>query len=52
VVFHDSTLREMAERRPLTLDLFAELPGVGTAKLARYGGPFIAAIAEHVARGA
>jgi ATP-dependent DNA helicase RecQ len=51
VVFHDSTLREMAERRPLTLDQFAELPGVGNAKLARYGGPFIAAITEHVSRG-
>jgi ATP-dependent DNA helicase RecQ len=51
VVFHDSTLREMAERRPLTLNQFAELPGVGNAKLARYGGSFIAAIAEHVSRG-
>jgi ATP-dependent DNA helicase RecQ len=51
VVFHDSTLREMAERRPHTLDQFAELPGVGDAKLARYGGPFIAAITEHVSRG-
>jgi ATP-dependent DNA helicase RecQ len=52
VVFHDSTLREMAERRPLTLNQFAELPGVGSAKLTRYGGTFIAAIAEHVSRGA
>jgi ATP-dependent DNA helicase RecQ len=52
VVFHDSTLREMAERRPLTLSQFAELPGVGNAKLARYGEPFIAAIAEHASRSA
>jgi ATP-dependent DNA helicase RecQ len=52
VVFHDSTLREMAERRPLTLSQFAELPGVGNAKLARYGEPFIAAIAEHGSRSA
>jgi ATP-dependent DNA helicase RecQ len=51
VVFHDSTLREMAERRPFTLSQFAELPGVGNAKLARYGEPFIAAITEHVSRG-
>ena len=50
VVFHDSTLREMAERRPLTLDQFADLPGVGNAKLTRYGGPFIAAIAEHASQ--
>jgi ATP-dependent DNA helicase RecQ len=50
VVFHDSTLREMAERRPLTLNQFAELSGVGNAKLARYGAAFVAAIVEHVSR--
>jgi ATP-dependent DNA helicase RecQ len=50
VVFHDSTLREMAERRPMTLTQFAELPGVGHAKLARYGDEFIAAIAQHSAQ--
>ena len=50
VVFHDSTLREMAERMPLDLDQFAALPGVGQAKLARYGEQFIAAIREHRAR--
>ena len=47
VVFHDATLREMAERRPLNLTQFADIPGVGQAKLARYGDHFIAAIAEH-----
>lgn len=46
VVFHDATLREMVERRPLTLNQFAELPGVGEAKLARYGEHFVAAIGE------
>jgi ATP-dependent DNA helicase RecQ len=49
VVFHDATLREMAQRRPLNLTEFADLPGVGEAKLARYGVRFIAAIAEHFA---
>jgi ATP-dependent DNA helicase RecQ len=49
VVFHDATLREMAERRPLTLNQFAELPGVGQAKLARYGDQFIAVVREHYA---
>jgi len=48
VVFHDATLREMAERRPLTLEQFAELPGVGQAKLARYGDHFIAALREYL----
>jgi ATP-dependent DNA helicase RecQ len=47
VVFHDATLREMAERRPRNLSQFADLPGVGEAKLARYGERFIAAIVEH-----
>jgi ATP-dependent DNA helicase RecQ len=46
VVFHDATLREMAERRPATLSQFAELSGVGQAKLARYGESFMAAIAK------
>jgi ATP-dependent DNA helicase RecQ len=46
VVFHDATLRKMVERRPTTLDQFAQLPGVGQAKLARYGASFIAAIGE------
>ena len=46
MVFHDATLREMAERRPRSLAQFAELAGVGQAKLARYGERFIAAIGE------
>jgi ATP-dependent DNA helicase RecQ len=49
VVFHDATLREMADRRPLTLNQFAGLPGVGQAKLARYGELFIAALREYSA---
>jgi len=51
VVFHDVTLREMAARRPLTLNQFAQLPGVGRAKLERYGDQFIAAMREHASRG-
>jgi ATP-dependent DNA helicase RecQ len=50
VIFHDSTLREMAEHMPLDLDRFAALAGVGQAKLARYGEQFIAAVREHRAR--
>jgi ATP-dependent DNA helicase RecQ len=46
VIFHDATLREMAIRRPLTLDEFAALPGVGQAKLSRYGEHFIAALRQ------
>ena len=50
VIFHDSTLRAMAQQMPLDLDQFAALPGVGQAKLARYGARFIAAVREHCAR--
>ncbi|MGF1550788.1 MAG: DNA helicase RecQ [Sphingomonadaceae bacterium] len=41
VVFHDSTLREMAERRPATLSDLAGISGVGAAKLERYGARFL-----------
>ena len=47
VVFHDSTLREMVEQRPRTLDEFARLSGVGEAKLARFGEEFLAVIGTH-----
>jgi ATP-dependent DNA helicase RecQ len=49
VVFHDSTLREMARRRPRGLDRMAEVPGVGAAKLARYGAAFLQVIAAAAA---
>jgi ATP-dependent DNA helicase RecQ len=48
VIFHDSTLLEMARLRPLTMDDFATVPGVGGTKLARYGAVFTARIAELV----
>jgi ATP-dependent DNA helicase RecQ len=44
VIFPDRTLIEMAERRPRTLDEMAGITGVGAAKLARYGGVFLAVI--------
>ena len=37
VIFHDSTLREIAERRPDSLHALSRIPGIGGAKLARYG---------------
>jgi DNA helicase-2/ATP-dependent DNA helicase PcrA len=37
VVFSDDTLRRIAARRPVTSADLAGLPGVGPAKLARYG---------------
>ncbi|GAB4273960.1 MAG: DNA helicase RecQ [Deferrisomatales bacterium] len=44
VIFHDATLREMAARRPSSLEELAEVPGVGRAKLERYGARFLEAI--------
>jgi ATP-dependent DNA helicase RecQ len=46
VVFHDSTLREMAALKPTTLDALARITGVGAAKLARHGAAFVAVIAN------
>jgi ATP-dependent DNA helicase RecQ len=37
VVFGDRTLRELAHRNPSTPGALAGVPGVGPAKLARYG---------------
>ena len=45
VIFHDSTLREMAEAKPGSLDALARISGVGAAKLERYGGAFVEVIA-------
>jgi ATP-dependent DNA helicase RecQ len=37
VIFHDTTLIEVARRRPASLDALAEIPGIGRSKLDRYG---------------
>jgi ATP-dependent DNA helicase RecQ len=50
VIFHDSTLLAMASAKPRDLDSFARLPGVGGAKLTRYGQTFLAVIAEHAGK--
>ncbi|MFO0574681.1 MAG: DNA helicase RecQ [Polyangia bacterium] len=44
VVFHDSTLREMAVRRPQSLDELGQVSGVGKAKLERYGAEMLAVL--------
>jgi ATP-dependent DNA helicase RecQ len=41
VIFHDSTLREMAALRPVTLAALAEVSGVGARKLEAYGPAFV-----------
>ena len=41
IVFSDATLRAMAELRPATAEELLQVPGVGPAKLERYGGAFL-----------
>ena len=44
VIFHDSTLREIAARKPRDLDELAEVQGVGAVKLERYGEAMLQAL--------
>jgi DNA helicase-2/ATP-dependent DNA helicase PcrA len=46
VVFHNSTLAEIASRRPTTIAELASVPGVGPAKLERYGRELLDALAS------
>lgn len=47
VIFHDKTLIELAAARPASRSQMAKIPGVGEAKLDRYGAAFLEIIAEH-----
>jgi DNA helicase-2/ATP-dependent DNA helicase PcrA len=46
VVFNDRTLAELVARTPRTLAELADVPGIGPAKLERYGEDLLAALAE------
>ncbi len=48
VIFHDATLRELAERRPENLSDFGHISGVGARKLEAYGEAFLSVIREAV----
>ncbi|KER37326.1 hypothetical protein AL00_06570 [Sphingobium indicum F2] len=48
VIFHDSTLREMAEQRPTNLTELGHISGVGQRKLDAYGDAFLAAIRPYL----
>ncbi|ESS71265.1 ATP-dependent DNA helicase RecQ [Methyloglobulus morosus KoM1] len=47
VIFHDSTLLEILNRRPQTTTEFGQIIGVGQAKLSRYADHFIDVISEY-----
>ena len=46
VVFNDRTLAELATRTPRTLAELSAVPGIGPAKLERYGAELLARLAE------
>jgi ATP-dependent DNA helicase RecQ len=46
IIFNDASLWDMVQRQPTTLPEFATIVGVGQAKLARYGGQFVALIQQ------
>ena len=48
VIFHDSTLREMAEQRPSSLAELGHISGIGQRKLDAYGDAFLAAIRSYL----
>jgi ATP-dependent DNA helicase RecQ len=48
VIFHDATLREIANARPRSLTELARVQGVGAAKLERYGDAMLATVAAHL----
>ena len=48
VIFHDSTLRAIAAERPASLSALARIPGVGEAKLQRYGEAMLAVVAQQL----
>lgn len=41
VIFHDSTLKAMAETRPVSIEEMGRISGVGEHKLAKYGRVFL-----------
>ena len=48
VIFHDSTLREMAEQRPTNLGELGQISGIGQRKLDAYGDAFLVAIRPYL----
>jgi DNA helicase II / ATP-dependent DNA helicase PcrA len=46
VIFHDSTLEEIARREPGSLDELLEVPGIGPTKADRYGDAVLKVVSE------
>jgi ATP-dependent DNA helicase RecQ len=50
VIFHNSTLAVIAAQAPTSLGELAQVPGVGPAKLERYGEDLLAVLAAGAAK--
>jgi ATP-dependent DNA helicase RecQ len=48
VIFHDSTLLEIHNRKPQTLDEMGQISGIGQAKLQKYGDAFLQVLKEPI----
>ncbi|KQT36582.1 DNA helicase RecQ [Methylophilus sp. Leaf414] len=48
VIFHDSTLLEIHNRKPQTLDEMGQISGIGQAKLQKYGDAFLQTMATEL----
>ncbi|MCD9086246.1 DNA helicase RecQ [Stenotrophomonas sp. SY1] len=46
VIFHDSTLRNIAEQRPTSIDALGRVGGIGGSKLSRYGPRLVEIVRE------
>ena len=47
VIFHDSVLRELAEKRPASLDAMEEISGIGAKKLQAHGEAFLQVVRQY-----
>ncbi len=47
VIFHDSTLQEMCQTRPMDMTAMQRISGIGAQKLERYGESFLKVIQQH-----
>jgi len=52
IIFHDTTLIALAQRRPQTMEDLVGVPGMGKKKIERYGELFLAVLAAPENRGA
>ena len=49
LIFHNKTLQEMADKMPADIQAMGNIPGIGQAKLEKYGQAFLDVIVKAVA---